>query len=853
MSKFLIPNIIITKDYDAMKQLFSGDKFINSKKIKSTDGLFFLSTANNKYLTSFEYDLGYNTKNTKFFNITFTDTDGNFEESFLNKSFLDSYLHKVIKYSDFSNTDIAELLTKTKITQDYYIAFGIGEDITNWSSPHVAEFNGAELQIDSQGRRVYTFKFVPSNDPIFRRKFLYDVRAVNPDLEFSFLNNLHYKLNCDIRTNSLATPSSNIRNLLQQYFKVACNTDNVLVMLPDIDNYFKNKPEIRSPEQFIEAYTNILSLKVTAAVDNIQIDIPQTISPPLNSTQNSTTDVTKEKGQKNSIKLDLAFPSVLGNKPTPEKTGISISTLQQPKKTPKTQTELEEEWREKLGITPQNQVLISQQNKSSNKTITPPTKILKQIPYYIIRFSEKERFKSSLVPNIFDWHECLNALFQGIATCAGIATTDALCLFEETDINFLNLWYDNGIIPSKDKRCIVIGVRSVIDNYLYRNSIVFDKNMTIDSTIEFKPILDLENKDLKSKLLSNDYAKKVFELVSRGKTSSAFSEQIILDELALNEKSNLEFTKFLSNSNLLKISDTPIFMNNLKNSNIISININNIDSYFASLNFNVKTDFIDDLALKAKQNYEKSNIYKVTNKKYEDFIKQIIEKFLAEQKITDAPAYVNNPASFPTFNIVSPISLLRKVAQQNKRGSILVDHLYNTGSNRSEANQLFFSLIARELISSNNNQNLIEDYDINTEINGLSTLIEAIFTVGKGASFLNPPALTMSNKNGLPGEKNIKASMFQYLYKTTSPTITLKTLPFFHLSNFRTTAGKLCILLSKRTISSISPINPQTQDIKNNLDFFSGVYNIIGAKHVITPQDCYSEFVIQKLLLDTLQ
>lgn len=852
MSKVLLPNILITKDYKTITELFSGDKFITTKKIKSADNLFYLSTLNNKYLTSFEYDLNFNVKNTKFFTLKFTDTDGNFEQSFLDSSFLDSYLRKLINYTDFSNSDISNVLKNSTINQHYYIAFGIGDDITNWSSPHVCEFRGAEMQIDAQGRRIYTFSFTPSNDPIFRRKFLYDVRAVNPDLEFSFLNNLHYKLNCDIKTDSLKTINLNIRNLLEKYIKVACNTENVLVMLPDIDNYFKNKKEIRSPEQFIEAYSAILNLKVTAGVDNIQIDIPQTISPPLNSTQNSTTDVTKEKGEKNSIKLDLQFPSLLGTKPAPEKTGISISTLQQPKKTPRTPTELEEEWKEKLGVVPQNTVLVSQQNKSSNGTFAPPTKVVKQSPYYIIRFSETERFKSSLTPNIFDWHECLNVLFQGVATCAGIATTDALCLFEETDTKFLNLWYDQGVIKNNKDRCIVIGVRSVIDNYLYRNAIQFDKNMTFDSTIEFNPVLDLENKTLKNILLSNDYAKKVFEIVSRGKTSSAFSEKIILDELALNDNSqgNLNFIKFLSNSNILKISDTPIFMNNLKNSNIISINIDNIDSYFAALNFSVKTDFIDDLVLKAKQNYEKSKIYKITNQKYEDFIKKIIDSYVATAK-NEEQEYRNNPISAPTPNFNDSVSLLRKVAADNKVGDTLVKYLYQTGSSRSQANKLFFSLIARELISSKNNPDLLDD--VNTEVDGLSTLIESIFTVGKGGSLLNPPSLTLAQKDGQPGEKSIKASMFQYLYKTTSPVITIKTLPFFHLSNHRSINGKLCILLSKRTISALSPINSQTENLKNNLDFFSGVYNIIGAKHVITTQDCYSEFVIQKLLLDTLQ
>jgi hypothetical protein len=166
-----------------------------------------------------------------------------------------------------------------------------------------------------------------------------------------------------------------------------------------------------------------------------------------------------------------------------------------------------------------------------------------------------------------------------------------------------------------------------------------------------------------------------------------------------------------------------------------------------------------------------------------------------------------------------------------------------------------FASLAREVgenINSASRDLFDSDDKIAEEVESLSLLIEALFTVGRIKTTGDKPTITLADRNGLPNEKNVKASLFQYLYTTTAPTVTIRTLPFFHLSNNRTIGGKTAILLSKRTISQVSPVNPQLENLENSLDFFSGVYNIIGAKHVITTSDCYSEFVMQKLITETI-
>lgn len=72
--------------------------------------------------------------------------------------------------------------------------------------------------------------------------------------------------------------------------------------------------------------------------------------------------------------------------------------------------------------------------------------------------------------------------------------------------------------------------------------------------------------------------------------------------------------------------------------------------------------------------------------------------------------------------------------------------------------------------------------------------------------------------------------------------LSIKTLPFFHLSSFRLVNFKPCFVFSKQ----VTPININSLDNSPKLDFFSGVYNIAAFKHVINTKECYSQFMLLK-------
>lgn len=71
--------------------------------------------------------------------------------------------------------------------------------------------------------------------------------------------------------------------------------------------------------------------------------------------------------------------------------------------------------------------------------------------------------------------------------------------------------------------------------------------------------------------------------------------------------------------------------------------------------------------------------------------------------------------------------------------------------------------------------------------------------------------------------------------------LSLRTLPFFHLSSLRV-IGSYCVFYSRRpTIHGVT-------GAKEIPDYISGAYYINKVKHVISLNECYSEFELTKFL-----
>ena len=134
---------------------------------------------------------------------------------------------------------------------------------------------------------------------------------------------------------------------------------------------------------------------------------------------------------------------------------------------------------------------------------------------------------------------------------------------------------------------------------------------------------------------------------------------------------------------------------------------------------------------------------------------------------------------------------------------------------------------------------LYDTYGSKIDINELSAIAELIILLnavndvngGETLSFI--PGITLPNTGFILAKLN----EYQHRYATQ---LTIKTLPFFNLTDSRTLL-KPAIFYSKR----VSIANPnEAPDI--SFDYFSGEYRIVGFKHIINTHECYSEFMMIK-------
>jgi hypothetical protein len=119
----------------------------------------------------------------------------------------------------------------------------------------------------------------------------------------------------------------------------------------------------------------------------------------------------------------------------------------------------------------------------------------------------------------------------------------------------------------------------------------------------------------------------------------------------------------------------------------------------------------------------------------------------------------------------------------------------------------------------------------------LAALAELIILLNLSNDESEDTNLTFTPGLTLPGTGFILSRIHEHA-KRFSSEISLKTLPFFHLSNY-SDINKKCLFFSKR-------LSIAGRDLPVVFDFFSGEYMITGFKHVITTSECYSEFLLTK-------
>lgn len=883
----LVPSVYITNNYNKIRDYFLGQRSPNIQNLTSDDQSLFITPQNNRYLESFEMSYNIEKSERDCLTLVIVDTDGEFEKKLIGfnldvakRKVAEEYNKSLKKQLENINASLTTISQEVNKANQIYVAFGTGENFVDWSEPKVFRLASTKVDVSNNGLRKYTLGFVPSYYSIFRPKLIFNLEKANPESEFFHTRNI----------------------------------TNVFGTLPTKSNYAPNKP-YDSLSQIIYSVVRNYVNSVTGEEEQNIIGIIPELDIKLNN---------KEfKEILNQCGIDIKTASTLINAYGSQ---LSINSY----------------------LTPSPGATTAQQQSNASTS---------SVEYYVMEATSPN--KAELNPKYPDFYEPLNKL--NIYIRSKLNLTDNFVLIEENDCRVLEFFKNKGLINNAASKCIIFGMEKMIYTLLYNDYSPGDEIGDTDQVLNklgVGPVTKFplaEWGDVSSfptpnpldpfkeyvKLQDTNYAKEFILWVSKRRSNSNFSENYSLDELAISDKSKQVADAYNSEviRQLFKDLSIPIFTNNLKNSNILELQLLNSENYLEGLNISVNTNFarfflsninnnlkqinlgtdnLDSVLAKTNEiidrifsqsqatklldelEYEyfayqqsgnipsnlsdkiKEEIEKRSNlQRYEDFkilLKEIFIKFytqLNDDQIDYLNSYVKTTSFYQT--------ILPKKTQRNEKFRTLLITLLN---NNNEFEKLFLGyerlfvankgnldldalLIAYAKLELGNDVdinlynsivdaegNLATDLQFhsrqrNTTRQQLKNLLdirsEKVSQIYQYASIINSLFVKETNKKtgiqfspkkfGL-GQDEILADLYQALAQR-SWKVSIKTLPFFYLSNPRLISFKPCFLFSKK-------LNLIGDPKQNELDYFSGIYNITSFKHVINTKEAYSEFILIK-------
>jgi hypothetical protein len=634
MSKILTPNVFITNNYELANEFFNKGVYKNVDELPNVSNALVISGKTNKYLQSLEYSVNFDNDNNPGLTLEFLDTDGNFEQSFFmhltntGKSMLQNAFRSdaakatpSVKIGggtfeitngrvDVRESDLSDIKNYANNWNRLFIAFGTDNILNNWSDVMTFVLNKTTVDI-SNGLRRYTFKFFSTNDSIFRPKLRFNFENPNPPREFLYLENIDKLIVTIDKNDAVDTLENIIYRLVRKYLSTVARTpeSNIIGIIPNLGEY------VSFDSPFIEGRST-----------------PQQISI---STQN--------------LKYYLKNFGISEANKFREYNVIASRLIKTPN----------------VDLSPQAYDATNQTTSKAN---------LSSIDSYVLKCDKQD---SSVNPGFPDFYDALNKIDKGIKS--RIKTIDNFIITTETNIKLLSFWKSKGLIKDASiGKCIIFGPEQMISEYLYRNYIPLENAAaSIDQSFnllqgEFKPSLQIYkgrivqfnyqndaffvpdtfvNEDslysfdnttknnVANILLDNNYGSELLKLMSKGKTSSNFFEQINIDELAVNGDSYQEkvVELFKTKNGILELFEIPVFLNNFTNANVLNIQYANSETYLAGVQIAISNNFNSAYLASIANNANKVNIGGLNLSSVFDNYAKILENYnLDKEKIKKA-------------------------------------------------------------------------------------------------------------------------------------------------------------------------------------------------------------------------
>lgn len=802
MSIVFTPNVIISNNLDKLERVINrNSKIINFDEMQEEDNIFFISPKNNKYLTHFEFSLGFPDSNATKLTVKFLDIDNQFQNKFFTNKVLEDMLAHIISNSQdyFGNRDkeINNLLAQE---QKLYFCFGIGSDIKNWSGIYTGVIITANLNIQ-HGVREYIFDVFPSNSYLFRSRLPADKTGPDP-YKYASIGNANIKsvgrYNIPGGVENFKPPkvSENAQKIIlevyKDYIKTITNNPNIIIVLPDITKGFKEFYDKEYNKKKYEVYENGMRPQKTidAALADLFLDVMK---------QNFKIKIcdTDSAEEANKLVREIAKPQItdVGGPGTVDiKTEVKRNFFGKP--------------------TTKLQGFVSLIYSESKE----------------VGSSENAANKSDT--NIPNWREPFQYLENGIKNLIPGFAGSVIC-FEESNTEIIKYWKEQGIIENAGSPCIVFGIDQMIYDFVYSN-----QALNLDSAItEFKSKYEFWKDDpLKKVVTVANYKEKMFNLLYNNRNNSCFGEQTNIDELMLDSKP-LESSILVDGINLAKKFDIPLFTYNLFNSNVLEVAIDLNQNYWTSIQLAVRDNRSRYLANNIVQNFDNIETAMLGHpftpgelKKIIDGIEEDISKLSADakQKLGDkfskAEIEIIKTTRSPSLGKLKPyVSLLNEQNITKLHASIaakLADELGDGKKLRGVNPEALFS-VASFIIG----MNRVKDSKANSLIGNVAI----------------PSVIG-------PSSESIQGEIFKYMMDNFL-VLQLRTLPYFHLSGWNVVSMPAFVFGKRNNFIDPTNSNPANFDKSNQNEFYNGLYTIAGFRHVITTKEAYSEF---KLLRNTV-
>lgn len=628
MSNIFTGNVFLSTSKEAIEKLF----FSKNKVSSFNEKLFTLteeeiaksviaSPNRNSNLLQFEHQFGYGSKG--LLNLKFLESNSLFERYFITASPITALFKRVAgklldeindPSSMYTRDELSELENRLlsdggEVMSNYkiYFAYGVGDDIRNWSGPHVANLTKANLLTTSEGVREVEMEFNSFPMGMFYSNVVEGKRSRGLEGAINKFSRILTEKNIKIEvseqlpiTSENFSLSKSISSLIRKYINAACIHKQTIVILPEIGYEFKD---------FI-AEKNKLSPNEQGQLEFAKAAFGADV-------ENRSTDFRLETfwaKNRNSIKAFLL------------KFGINLEDLVyeyfKSSNSFFINSEQSEQLKKYFGINvlPKEQFEYQMASIDARAERTDIPEKVKNYSGPVITIKVSKDDSDSTYANSADPFAPLQKIINGFRTLF-TGDGDELELTEESDIRILKLWKKYGFIHDEYSPVVLFGSRRLIGDLLYLKSVI-----NIEESIDRLNSSKYTKEDL-DKYFVKGYRLEFYDQFIKTPINSSFGENVLIkDELALGEE----------NASLSEALNIPIFRYNTRNPNVLGVSVDFNQGYIDAYNLGISKQLLAPFINSKATDYAFSLFSKFDPSSIDKFRSLITEDdFSTDQKLSE--------------------------------------------------------------------------------------------------------------------------------------------------------------------------------------------------------------------------